>query len=205
MTRLAVACVGPLVLSRNPQFRREGGLSRHGASAHDEFGCWSLLITVLPRGKRRTAQFEYAGDRDRSPHHPGGTAADDSPDHPATTPEVAYRGLAGVGYFLHGCRSPEQTRRHPCGTDGFASARWLIWLHWLGPTAVGCWKAESSARVQGLQALQRLAGLGERPLTAEDIGSHHASMPSAARRTSAWGGFAHSRGSRFGHGPGTPL
>ena len=98
--------------------------------------------------------------------------------HPATTPEGSpYRGLAGVGLAYVLARAVAEQLNQP---DAIGSARDLFCVGTVADMAplIGAnraWLLEGLARLHrteccGLQALQRLAGLGEQPLTAEDIG-----------------------------------
>ena len=98
--------------------------------------------------------------------------------HPATTPEGSpYRGLAGVGLAYVLARAVAEQLNQP---DAIGSARDLFCVGTVADMAplIGAnraWLLEGLAQLHrteccGLQALQRLAGLGEQPLTAEDIG-----------------------------------
>ena len=98
--------------------------------------------------------------------------------HPATTPEGSpYRGLAGVGLAYVLARAVAEQLNQP---DAIGSARDLFCVGTVADMAplIGAnraWLFEGLAQLHrteccGLQALQRLAGLGEQPLTAEDIG-----------------------------------
>ena len=98
--------------------------------------------------------------------------------HPATTPEGSpYRGLAGVGLAYVLARAVAEQLNQP---DSIGSARDLFCVGTVADMAplIGAnraWLLEGLAQLHrteccGLQALQRLAGLGEQPLTAEDIG-----------------------------------
>jgi len=98
--------------------------------------------------------------------------------HPATTPEASpYRGLAGVGlaYVLASSVAERLGRM-----DAIQVARDLFCIGTVADMAplTGAnrrWLLEGlttlhRSRCEGVMALQRLAGLGETPLTAEDIG-----------------------------------
>ena len=98
--------------------------------------------------------------------------------HPATTPEGSpYRGLAGVGLAYVLARAVAEQLNQP---DAIGSARDLFCVGTVADMAplIGAnraWLLDGLAQLHrteccGLQALQRLAGLGEQPLTAEDIG-----------------------------------
>ena len=98
--------------------------------------------------------------------------------HPATTPEGSpYRGLAGVGLAYVLARAVAAQLNQP---DAIGSARDLFCVGTVADMAplIGAnraWLLDGLAQLHrteccGLQALQRLAGLGEQPLTAEDIG-----------------------------------
>ena len=98
--------------------------------------------------------------------------------HPAKTPEGSpYRGLAGVGLAYVLARAVAEQLNQP---DAIGSARDLFCVGTVADMAplIGAnraWLLEGLAQLHrteccGLQALQRLAGLGEQPLTAEDIG-----------------------------------
>tara|TARA_B100001173_G_scaffold273412_1_gene252448 strand:- start:124 stop:1980 length:1857 start_codon:yes stop_codon:yes gene_type:complete len=98
--------------------------------------------------------------------------------HPATTPDGSpYRGLAGVGLAYVLARAVAEQLNQP---DAIGSARDLFCVGTVADMAplIGAnraWLLEGLAQLHrteccGLQALQRLAGLGEQPLTAEDIG-----------------------------------
>ena len=98
--------------------------------------------------------------------------------HPATTPEGSpYRGLAGVGLAYVLALAVAEQLNQP---DAIGSARDLFCVGTVADMAplIGAnraWLLEGLAQLHrteccGLQALQRLAGLGEQPLTAEDIG-----------------------------------
>jgi len=98
--------------------------------------------------------------------------------HPATTPEGSpYRGLAGVGLAYVLAHAVAEALNKP---EAIRVARDLFCIGTVADMAplVGAnrsWLLEGlnhlhRSECKGLQALQRLAGLGERPLTAEDIG-----------------------------------
>ena len=98
--------------------------------------------------------------------------------HPATTPAGSpYRGLAGVGLAYVLARAVAEQLNQP---EAICSARDLFCVGTVADMAplIGAnrvWLLEGLNQLHrteccGLQALQRLAGLGENPLTAEDIG-----------------------------------
>ena len=98
--------------------------------------------------------------------------------HPATTPEGSpYRGLAGVGLAYVLAHAVADVLNKP---EAIRVARDLFCIGTVADMAplVGAnrsWLLEGlnhlhRSECKGVQALQRLAGLGERPLTAEDIG-----------------------------------
>ena len=98
--------------------------------------------------------------------------------HPATTPDGSpYRGLAGVGLAYVLAHAVAEGMNHP---EAIRVARDLFCIGTVADMAplVGAnrsWLLDGlnhlhRSECKGLQALQRLAGLGERPLTAEDIG-----------------------------------
>ena len=98
--------------------------------------------------------------------------------HPARTPENSpYRGLAGVGLAFVVAKAVANALDHP---EAIASAQDLFCIGTVADMAplTGAnrfWLVEGLRRLHrseclGLQALQRLSGLGEEPLTAEDIG-----------------------------------
>ena len=98
--------------------------------------------------------------------------------HPATTPEASpYRGLAGVGLaYVLALAVAKQLKR----PDAIASARDLFCIGTVADMAPlqGAnrrWLQEGLRQLHrtdcaGLQALQRLAGLDDRPLRSDDIG-----------------------------------
>ena len=98
--------------------------------------------------------------------------------HPATTPNGSpYRGLAGVGLAYVLARAVAEQLNQPAA---ICSARDLFCVGTVADMAplIGAnraWLLEGLGQLHrteccGLQALQRLAGLGENPITAEDIG-----------------------------------
>ena len=98
--------------------------------------------------------------------------------HPAITPEGSpYRGLAGVGLAYVVAHAVAEALNKP---EAIRDARDLFCIGTVADMAplVGAnrsWLLEGlnqlhRSECKGVQALQRLAGLGERPLTAEDIG-----------------------------------
>ena len=98
--------------------------------------------------------------------------------HPATTPDGSpYRGLAGVGLAYVLARAVAEQLNQP---EAICSARDLFCVGTVADMAplIGAnraWLLEGLNQLHrtecfGLQALQRLAGLGEHPLTADDIG-----------------------------------
>ena len=142
-----------------------------------------ILVTV-DNGVAASAALRRAAELDMevivTDHHtiPDQPAPMTALIHPATTPEGSpYRGLAGVGLAYVLARAVAEQLNQP---DAIGSARDLFCVGTVADMAplIGAnraWLLEGLAQLHrteccGLQALQRLAGLGEQPLTAEDIG-----------------------------------
>ena len=98
--------------------------------------------------------------------------------HPATTPESSpYRGLAGVGLAYVLAEAVASRLQRP---EAVATARDLFCIGTVADMAplTGAnrrWLRDGlrqlhRSRCEGLQALQRLSGLGDRPLRSDDIG-----------------------------------
>ena len=98
--------------------------------------------------------------------------------HPATTPESSpYRGLAGVGLAYVLAEAVASRLKRP---EAVATARDLFCIGTVADMAplTGAnrrWLRDGlrqlhRSRCEGLQALQRLSGLGDRPLRSDDIG-----------------------------------
>ena len=142
-----------------------------------------LLVTV-DNGVAATEALERARELDMdvivTDHH---TIPADRPPmtallHPATTPEGSpYRGLAGVGLaYVLAIRVAQQL----CRIDSIQVARDLFCIGTVADMAplTGAnrrWLLEGlsslhRSEAEGIKALQRLAGLGDRRLNADDIG-----------------------------------
>ena len=142
-----------------------------------------LLITV-DNGVAATEALQRADDLAvdviLTDHH---TLPDQPPKamaliHPATTPEDSpYQGLAGVGLAYIVARTLALEMNRP---EAIASSRDLFCIGTVADMAPLTGANRSllkeglkhlhRSRCPGVQALQQLAGLGERPLVADDIG-----------------------------------
>ena len=185
-TALLLRALAPLGADPVPAIpsRMDEGYGLNPAMVHRLHNDGVRLLVTVDNGVAAREALELASTLNMqvivTDHH---TIPTDRPPmtaliHPATTPDGSpYRGLAGVGLAYVLAHAVAEEMNQP---EAIRVARDLFCIGTVADMAplVGAnriWLLEGlnhlhRSECKGLQALQRLAGLGERPLTAEDIG-----------------------------------